>query len=66
MDHGIPYCRRRGLHVARVGMTGVMRTMTFLACGLAEVPIVNEWAYAWSVEHFLRSGSLQMVDQRGF
>jgi hypothetical protein len=52
----------RGDRGALVGMTGVMLVMTGLASALVEVPLIDDWTYAWSVEHFLRTGELRMLE----
>jgi hypothetical protein len=45
-----------------VGMTGVIVAMTWLAWAPVEVPLVDDWTYAWSVEHFLQTGELRMLE----
>src|SRR5215218_6973209 len=52
----------RGDRGALVGMTGVMLAMTWLASALVEVPLIDDWTYAWSVEHFLQTGELRMLE----
>jgi hypothetical protein len=53
---------RRRDNVILVGMTGVMLAMTVLVYAPAEVPIVDDWTYAWSVEHFLHTGELRILE----
>jgi Dolichyl-phosphate-mannose-protein mannosyltransferase len=36
--------------------------MTWLAWAPVEVPLVDDWTYAWSVEHFLQTGELRMLE----
>jgi 4-amino-4-deoxy-L-arabinose transferase-like glycosyltransferase len=45
-----------------VGMTGVMLVTTFFAYSPAELPIIDDWTYAWSVEHFLHAGELRVLE----
>jgi hypothetical protein len=45
-----------------VAMSGIILATTFLAYVPAEVPIVDDWTYAWSVEHFLRTKTLRMLE----
>jgi hypothetical protein len=45
-----------------VGVTGVMLAMTVLVYSPVDVPIVDDWTYAWSVEHFLHMGELRMLE----
>jgi 4-amino-4-deoxy-L-arabinose transferase-like glycosyltransferase len=52
----------RGARGVLVGMTGVMLAMTWLASALVEVPLIDDWTYAWSVEHFLQTGELRMLE----
>lgn len=52
----------RGDRGALVGMTGVMLAMTWLAGAPVEVPLIDDWTYAWSVEHFLQTGELRMLE----
>lgn len=39
-----------------------MLAMTSLAHAPVEVPIIDDWTYAWSVEHFLHTGELRMLE----
>ena len=32
----------------------------------ANVPVIDDWVYAWSVEHFLKTGHLQVLDFSAF
>ena len=45
-----------------VGITGVMLAMSVLVYSPVEVPVVDDWTYAWSVEHFLHTGELRMLE----
>jgi hypothetical protein len=62
MAHTAPYHRGRRDRLILVGMTGVMLAMTVLVYSLAEVLTVDDWTYAWSVEHFLDTGELRMLE----
>jgi Dolichyl-phosphate-mannose-protein mannosyltransferase len=45
-----------------VGITGVMLAVTWLAWAPIEAPLIDDWTYAWSVEHFLQTGELRMLE----
>jgi hypothetical protein len=45
-----------------VGITGIILATTFLVYSPAEIPIVDDWTYAWSVEHFLHTGELRVLE----
>jgi hypothetical protein len=45
-----------------VGMTGVMLALTVLVYSPVDVPLIDDWTYAWSVEHFLHTGELRMLE----
>ena len=62
MEDVVPDGNRRRDSVILVGITGVMLVMTGLVYAPAEVPIVDDWTYAWSVEHFLHTGELRILD----
>jgi hypothetical protein len=48
--------------VILAGITGVIGAMTFLVYSPADVPVVDDWGYAWSVEHYLRTRTLRMLE----
>ena len=48
--------------VILVGITVVIGTTTFLVYSPADVPIVDDWTYAWSVEHYLHTRTLRMLE----
>jgi len=52
----------RGDLTILVGITGMILATTFLVYSPAEIPIVDDWTYAWSVEHFLHTGELRMLE----
>jgi hypothetical protein len=62
MEHTTPYHSGNGDRVILLGITGLMLAMTCFVYSLAEVPIVDDWTYAWSVEHFLHTGELRMLE----
>lgn len=46
---------------------GAILLFTYFATGIAlrlfaDVPLHDDWTYAWSVEHFLKTGKLQVLD----
>src|ERR1044072_3704921 len=46
---------------------GAILLFTYFATGIAlrlfaDVPLHDDWTYAWSVEHFLKTGELQVLD----
>jgi 4-amino-4-deoxy-L-arabinose transferase-like glycosyltransferase len=45
-----------------VGITAVILMTALLASAPLEVPIIDDWTYAWSVEHFLETGELRMLE----
>jgi hypothetical protein len=62
MEHTAPYHSGSGDRVILLGITGLMLAMTYFVHSLAEVPIVDDWIYAWSVEHFLHTGELRVLE----
>jgi hypothetical protein len=62
MEDGALDGSRRRDSVLLGGMTGVMLAMTVLVSAPAEVPVVDDWTYAWSVEHFLHTGELRILE----
>jgi hypothetical protein len=62
MTSTVPDCRGREDRWALVGITAVVLMTTLLASALVEVPIIDDWTYAWSVEHFLETGELRMLE----
>jgi hypothetical protein len=45
-----------------VGITGVIVATTFLVYSPADVPLVDDWTYAWSVEHYLQTRTLRILE----
>ena len=43
-------------------ITAIALMTALLASVPVEVPIIDDWTYAWSVEHFLRTGDLRMLE----
>ena len=62
MEDVVPDGNRRRDSVTLVGITGVMLPMTVLVYAPAEIPVADDWTYAWSVEHFLHTGELRMLE----
>jgi 4-amino-4-deoxy-L-arabinose transferase-like glycosyltransferase len=54
--------RRGSDRAALVGLTVLILAATLLSCSLAAVPLIDDWAYAWSVVHFLQTGTVRMVE----
>jgi 4-amino-4-deoxy-L-arabinose transferase-like glycosyltransferase len=52
----------RGDCRALVGITTVVLMTALLASAPLEIPILDDWTYAWSVEHFLETGELRMLE----
>jgi 4-amino-4-deoxy-L-arabinose transferase-like glycosyltransferase len=52
----------RGDRRALVGITTVVLLTALLASAPVEIPIIDDWTYAWSVEHFLETGELRMLE----
>ncbi|MBI3492843.1 MAG: glycosyltransferase family 39 protein [Acidobacteria bacterium] len=38
----------------------------FLVSAARNVPVIDDWVYAWSVEHFLQTGRLRVLEYSGF
>jgi hypothetical protein len=47
---------------ALLGITAVVLMTVLLAWMPVEVPVIDDWTYAWSVEHFLQTGALRMLE----
>jgi len=47
---------------ALAGLTALMVTVSYLAYSPAAVPLIDDWLYAWSVGHFLETGTVRMVE----
>src|SRR5512133_1181416 len=62
MEHTAPEHEGSSDRAALVGLTLLMLAVTFLAYSPAAVPVIDDWTYAWSVGHFLRTGSLRMLE----
>jgi hypothetical protein len=45
-----------GDRVALAGITAVVLMTVLLVYAPIEIPIIDDWTYAWSVEHFLETG----------
>jgi len=45
-----------------VGITAVVLLTALLASAPVEVPLIDDWTYAWSVEHFLQTGHLRVLE----
>jgi hypothetical protein len=47
-----------------IGITGVFVATTLLvsAYAPAEVPFIDDWTYAWSVQHYLQTGAMRMLE----
>ena len=43
-------------------ITLVMFGGVALVCPIADTPVIDDWTYAWSVEHFLTTGRLRLLD----
>jgi hypothetical protein len=52
----------RGDQGAVVGITAVVLMTALLASAPVEVPIIDDWTYAWSVEHFLHKPRQHILD----
>jgi hypothetical protein len=45
-----------------VGLSVLTFAATLLAYSSAEVPIIDDWTYAWSVKHFLQTVALRVLE----
>jgi 4-amino-4-deoxy-L-arabinose transferase-like glycosyltransferase len=52
----------RGDRLLLAGLTGVLLAMTVLVYSPVDVPLVDDWTYAWSVEHFLHTEELRVLE----
>ena len=48
--------------LAMVGITAAVLLTALLASAPVEGPVIDDWTYAWSVEHFLQTGELRMLE----
>jgi Dolichyl-phosphate-mannose-protein mannosyltransferase len=62
MEPATPWRSDCGDRAALVVVTGMMLATAFLVYSPAEIPVVDDWTYAWSVEHFLRTGELRVLE----
>jgi 4-amino-4-deoxy-L-arabinose transferase-like glycosyltransferase len=62
MASTVPGHSGRGDRGALVGITAVVLMTALLASAPVEAPIIDDWTYAWSVEHFLETGELRMLE----
>jgi len=47
---------------ALVGLTLIMLAVVPLTYSPADIPLIDDWTYAWSVGHFLQTGALRMLE----
>jgi hypothetical protein len=47
-----------------IGITGILVATTLLVAvyAPADVPFIDDWTYAWSVQHYLQTGTLRMLE----
>jgi len=45
-----------------LAIPGFFLLSAFLVAPLRDVPVIDDWTYAWSVEHLLRTGRLAVLD----
>jgi hypothetical protein len=43
-------------------LTVLMAAVSYLADSPAAVPLIDDWTYAWSVDHFLQTGALRFLE----
>jgi hypothetical protein len=60
-------CRSLSASVFKISAPGGILLLFYLSPGIllqlfANVPFHDDWTYAWSVEHFLKTGELQILD----
>ncbi len=48
--------------LAIVAVTAIMLAASMTAHSTANVPLIDDWTYAWSVEHLLKTGELRVLD----
>jgi hypothetical protein len=72
LDHdyhqrGIQFCSPLSASVFKALAPGAILIFLYFSAALllhlfADVPFHDDWTYAWSVEHFLKTGKLQVLD----
>jgi len=62
MESTMPDSSGHGGRGALAGITAVVLITAFLASAPVDVPVIDDWTYAWSVEHFLHTGELRMLE----
>ena len=51
---------------ALLAIVAVFAAGWLLVSPRANVPVIDDWVYAWSVEHFLKTGRLEVLDISAF
>jgi 4-amino-4-deoxy-L-arabinose transferase-like glycosyltransferase len=62
MERATPERRGRSDCAALAGLTVLVLAVTLLSYSPAAVPLIDDWLYAWSVGHFLQTGTLRMLE----
>src|SRR5919109_476625 len=62
MDSTMPGRSGGGDRGALVWITAVVLMTSLLASAPVDAPVIDEWTYAWSVEHFLQTGELRVLE----
>src|SRR5438128_1971105 len=62
MASTVPGRSGRGDRRALAAIIAVVLMTALLASSPVDVPIIDDWTYAWSVEHFLQTGELRMLE----
>ncbi len=57
-----PFRVRRADWLGLAGLAAVSAVAWLLVQPAADVPLVDDWVYAWSVKHLVRTGSLQILE----
>ena len=52
--------------IALLAISVIAIGATILVHPIDNVPLIDDWVYAWSVEHFLKSGELRVLDWSAF
>lgn len=52
--------------LAPLTIAAIFGTGWLLVSGWRNTPVIDDWVYAWSVEHFLRTGQLRVLAYSGF
>lgn len=62
MEQAKPLGRGNGDRAALLAITLITLAAAILVHSIDDIPLIDDWTYAWSVEHFLQTGELRMLE----